>query len=231
MCTRSRSLVTAETPAENARSHQDKKLHSLEEQRELELGGRRCKHHVRSSEKSRIFSSPLILFFGGEGGYLVRSYFPAPQNIINRPSRSRKTNQDGELGPFLQHQNPVSHKYSTRLIFLIPLTSFKCVCLDGVDRLTHTHVCVFLRVLLGCVSIGIIIFPRVPLLAARERSSVEMLLDASSPSPPTTPRFKSLLRQSQTSRRKIVPAFAIITPKFTFHHLKTGRNIYASLHQ
>lgn len=40
----------------------------------------------------------------------------------------------------------------------------------------------YLRVLLGCESIGIIILPRVPLLAARERSSVEMLLDASSPS-------------------------------------------------
>lgn len=42
----------------------------------------------------------------------------------------------------------------------------------------------FLRVLLGCESMGIIIFPRVPLLAARERSRVEMLLDTSSPSAP-----------------------------------------------
>lgn len=43
-----------------------------------------------------------------------------------------------------------------------------------------------LRVLLGCESIGIIILPRVPLLAARERSRVEILLEASSASAPAT---------------------------------------------
>lgn len=64
----------------------------------------------------------------------------------------------------------------------------------------------YLRVLLGCESIGIIILPRVPLLAARERSSVEMLLDASSPSAPGTSQsmnpntlyFSSLYRKGKT---------------------------------
>lgn len=55
---------------------------------------------------------------------------------------------------------------------------------------THRGSC-YSRVLLGCESIGIIILPRVPLLAARERSRVEMLLDASSPSAPATQTHSS----------------------------------------
>lgn len=59
-----------------------------------------------------------------------------------------------------------------------------------------------LRVLLGCVSMGIIILPRVPLLAARERSSVEMLLDASSPSPPTSLRHLKYKATFMLSKRR-----------------------------
>lgn len=59
----------------------------------------------------------------------------------------------------------------------------------------------YLRVLLGCESIGIIILPRVPLLAASERSSVEMLLDASSPSAPGT------LQHSHTSTQEHLTFF------------------------
>lgn len=74
---------------------------------------------------------------------------------------------------------------------------------------THMHMC-YLRVLLGCESIGIIILPRVPLLAARERSSVEMLLDASSPSAPGTSKhpniqtgtYSPLFRLSKRKLRK-----------------------------
>lgn len=60
------------------------------------------------------------------------------------------------------------------------LTPFFAKCLKKKEL---TGLC-YIRVLLGCESIGIIILPLVPLLAARERSRVEILLDVSSTSVP-----------------------------------------------
>ena len=92
------------------------------------------------------------------------------------------------------------------------------------------YVC-HLRVLLGCESMGIIILVRVALLAARERSRVDMLLDTSSPSAGQTNRPTISQTASQLDRQTTQHIGVLTTAQTSNTNNPTHRSpdtVYAS---